>query len=781
MHSCRRLLLVSLLTLLLPGSALAQTGSVEGTVVDAETAEALSGVRIDVVDVPDAATLSGSDGSFSLADVPAGRHVLRVQSVGFGEVEREIRVPAGQTIRLEVELGREAIELGGITVVGRRGGFVADETSAATKADVPMLEVPQSVSVVTGDQLEAQDADRLSEALRYTPAVQGEPFGFEPRTTFLRFRGFDATTTGLYRDGLQLRNPGFAVGYDPEPYGAERIEVPKGPASVLYGAGNPGGLVDFVSKKPTREPFHEIALEPGSFERFQGKLDLSGPIDEEGVLSYRLTGLFRESDTQVDMIGNDRVFVAPALAWRPGEATSLTVMGRFQEDETRSSQRLPAEGTLFPNPNGVIPVERFTGEPDVDRYDRSQRSVTSLFEHASGEVFSFRQKTRYYTVDLDDVTIFTAGLRPDGRTIDRFLFESFGELDGLALDNQARARFPTGPAEHDLLLGVDVQRVDVELEQNFGGAPPLDVFDPSYGADVAEPAPFVETDTEQDQIGVYLQERLTLHDRWILSLNGRLDLASTRTTDRLAETSPEQDDDELTGRAGLVYRSDVGLAPYASYATSFLPSLGTDESGDPFEPERGRQLELGLRYRPPGTNGLVSVAFFDLTRENFLQTDPETFRQVQTGEANSTGVELQGNASLENGLSLVGSFAFQDVEITESVVPAELGDRPMQVPEVMASAWADYTVQTGPLAGAGLGAGVRHQGATFGDTPNTLDVPDATLVDAMARYDVGDVRFQVNVHNVLDEHYVASAFVSGQEFATYGPERTIRGSVRYRW
>ncbi|MFW6010634.1 MAG: TonB-dependent siderophore receptor, partial [Gemmatimonadota bacterium] len=596
--------LLAVLAVLLPGAALAQTGSVEGSVRHAETGEAISGVRIGLADT-DMATLSGSDGRFRLADVPVGRHTLRARSVGYGTAEREIRVSAGQSIRVQVELSQEAIELGGITVVGQRGGFVAEQATVATKAEVPLVEVPQSVSVITDEQMASQDADRLSEALRYTPSVQGETFGFEPRTTFLRFRGFDATTTGLYRDGLQLRNPGFAVGYDPEPYGADRVEIPRGPVSVLYGAGNPGGLTNFVSKRPTDQPFREVAFEPGNYDRFQGKIDLSGPIDEVGVFSYRLTGLVREAETQVDFVGNDRIFVAPALQWEPTDATSLTVMGRYQEDRTRSSQRLPADGTLFSIPNGKLPPDRFTGEPAVDRYDRNQHSVTSLFEHEAGEVFSFQQKTRHYSIDLDDVTIFTAGLRSDQRTIDRSLFESFGELDGVSLDNQARAAFRTGPAAHRLLLGVDVQHVEVGLEQNFGEAPPLDVYDPSYGADVPDPAPFAEADTEQDQVGIYLQERLTLLENWILSLNGRYDVTGTTTTDQLADAVTDQDDEEFTGRAGLVYRSDIGLAPYVSYATSFLPSLGTDENGRPFEPERGRQFEVGARYQPAGANTLL--------------------------------------------------------------------------------------------------------------------------------------------------------------------------------
>ena len=281
--------------------------------------------------------------------------------------------------------------------------------------------------------------------------------------------------------------------------------------------GSAGGLVNFVSKRPTREPQGEVAVEPGSFGRVQAKADVSGPIDEDGTFSYRLTGLFRESGTQVDSVPYDRRFVAPSLSWRPSESTTWTVLGRYKTDHTRSSQRLPAAGTLRPNPNGPLPVGTFTGEPDVDEYDRTKYSATSILEHEAGEVFSFQQKSRYYSVELDNVGIFTAALRDDMRTIDRTLFESFGELDGVALDNQARARFSTGPARHDVLVGVDYQRVDVSLQQNFGGATPLDVYDPDYGADQPDASPSAETETEQDQLGIYAQEHLTLYENWIVA------------------------------------------------------------------------------------------------------------------------------------------------------------------------------------------------------------------------------------------------------------------------
>lgn len=249
-----------------------------------------------------------------------------------------------------------------------------------TKTGTPLIETPQSVSVITDEQMQQQGVDNLAQALRYTPGADGEPFGFEPRTTFIRLRGFDATTTGLYRDGLQLRNPRFAVGYNIELYGAERIDILRGPASVLYGQGNPGGLINYVTKRPKPVGFGEAELEVGSFDRVQGQFDLGGPAGRDGALSYRLTGLLRESDSQVDFIGNDRTSIAPALTWQPTASTSITFLSYYQDDETRASQAYPAEGTLRPNPHGDVPTDRFTGEPDVDRYDRTEYSLGYLLD-----------------------------------------------------------------------------------------------------------------------------------------------------------------------------------------------------------------------------------------------------------------------------------------------------------------------------------------------------------------------------------------------------------------
>lgn len=660
-------------------------------------------------------------------------------------------------------------------------GYGARRSASATKSDTLLIETPQSVSVITRERMQEQDVDSLAEALRYTPGIQGETFGFNPRNTSIMIRGFDASTTGLYRDGLQLRNVTTAQGaFNPEPYGAERIEVLRGPASVLYGQGSPGGLINFVSKRPPHERLRELEVQAGSFDRYEGRFDLGGPIDAAGVVSYRLTGLARDAGTQVDFIKDDRVFFSPALTWRPNGNTTLTVLASLQEDKTGDFQFLPARGTVLPNPNGRIPPNRFTGEPDFDKIDRSDHSIGYLFEHRAGAAWTFRQNLRYTRSDFDRAIVFSANLAADQRTLNRSAFTNDKNVNAFAVDNQAQAQFTTGAFEHTFLAGVDYQSFDERNVSRFGSAPAIDVFRPVYGAPVPTPPVSLDTDSSVTQTGLYLQDQIKFDKKWVLLLSGRHDWAETGTKDLRARTRTQQDDKKLTGRAGLIYLSDIGIAPYASYAESFLPIAGTNLAAQPFAPETAKQYELGVKYQPPGRSSFVTLAAFDLVRQNVLTPDPANPRnRIQTGEVRSRGVEVEGVADLKNGWSVIAGYTFLDAEITKSNTAGEQGKRPTLVPAHMASLWVKYAVQGGTWRGLGLGAGVRYSGSSFADTPNVFENAAFTVVDAAVYYDWRQFSFAINAKNLFDEE--GFACFSGGAFCSFGPARSVTASARYRF
>jgi iron complex outermembrane receptor protein len=391
-----------------------------------------------------------------------------------------------------------------------------------------------------------------------------------------------------------------------------------------------------------------------------------------------------------------------------------------------------------------------------------------------------QQNLRDYRNDVDDRTIYTTGLLADQRTITRSRFDSFGRIDGLAMDNRVQITGQTGVADHTVLIGLDHQDIDVSSRQFFGGASTLDIFDPVYGAPIPDAPVFKDENGQLKQTGVYLQDQIRF-DRLTVSLGGRYDVARTETLNNLTGAAATRDDEAFTGRAGASYQFANGLAPYVSYMESFLPTTGTDAAGNPFEPETAHQYEVGVKYQPD-SRSLVTLAWFDLTREDYLTTNPTTFASEQQGEASSRGLDLEARTRLFQALDVVASYTYTDAEITKAGNRVEDGEPLEYTPEHEAALWGKYNFRGGVLHGLGLGAGVRYIGESYGAAfladNATLEVPDVTLVDAAITYDIGQVSLGLHAQNLLDEKYVATAFDSS---GTYGTRREVTGSVTYRF
>lgn len=676
-----------------------------------------------------------------------------------------------------------AILLPELRVTGTGGdaadGLIAATSATGTKTDTPLRENPQSVSVVTREQMDAQGALSVSEALRYTPGVVAGLGNSDNRYDQITLRGFSVTTLGLFRDGLRQMSNQMTTRI--EPFGLERVEVLRGPASVLYGQSAPGGLVNAVTKRPTDQPLHVLELQAGSHDRFQGAFDLGGAVTADGTLLYRLTGLVRDSDAQIDHTKDDRVYIAPALTWRPTDSTSLTLLTSYQKDEAGTPSPLPAVGTILPNAHGRIPKNRFSGDPALNSFDRRQYSAGWLFEHRLDDVWRLRQTTRYDRLEFDQTNVYAyTPLTATGTTVNRMAYRFGVDADLLGSDSQIQADWRTGPVAVTSLFGIDYRYNREGFYQFTGSAPPLNLYQPVYGQAIANPSALsADSVTRIDQIGLYTQQQAKVADRLVLTLGGRQDWARNRTTNNRTGQHTSQSDDAFTWRAGAAWLFDSGLTPYASYATSFAPVSGTDFAGRAFSPSEARQIEAGVKFQPSGLRSFLTAAWFDLTQTNVLTTDTtHTGFQVQTGEVRTRGVELQAVASLDDRLSLIGAYTWQDPEITKSN-GADRGKRPTGVPRQMASGWADYTIPDGPLAGLGGGAGVRYVGATAGSADNSLTVPSVTLVDAAVRYDFGTWRAALNASNLFDRYYVANC--SSYATCSIGYGRTVTASLRYAW
>lgn len=676
------------------------------------------------------------------------------------------------------------------TATGPVLGYVANRSATATKTDTPLIEIPQSISVVTADRIAAIGAHTLADVVAYTPGVNmGD--GYDTRNDWLVFRGFDAWDQGYFVDGLQLRNNNSFLTWRLEPYGAERIEIIRGPSSVLYGQNIPGGTINAVSKRPTATPQGELRLQLGTHDRREIAADISGPLDDEGKVLYRVTGLALDSNTQIDHVPDSRTFIAPALTWRPSTDTSLTLLSHFQRIRTSNSRgSLPAAGTLLSNPNGRIPTSTFVGEPDFNHFDQDQWTVGYQFEHTLSDTLTFRQNARYGKADVDyqevfansTFTVVNPGVPDDPanfRRVDRGVFGVKEKGSLFALDNQLQAVAHIGGWKHIVLAGLDHQRSRYTQYQFYGdGVASIDVYAPVYGLGVVVPDPYLDANIALNQTGLYLQDQVKLGDRWAFTLGGRYDRFRYVTDDHLASTRSMQSKGAFTRRAGAVYLVPSGWAPYVSYSESFAPIVSAvdSESGEPFKPETGRQYEAGIRFQPPGSKDSYSVAAFDLRRRNYLTFD-ENFQPRQVGEVVVQGVEFEALIEPIRNLNLTAAYSWTPkADVTASSDPLQIGKQNTAVPRHSLSVWADYRFAGGIKAGIGA----RYVGSTYGYNEQApTKVPGYTLFDAMVGYELGPWNFTLNARNLTDDIYVARSCQDRP--CNYGERRQIVGTAAYRW
>lgn len=691
----------------------------------------------------------------------------------------------------------------GLTETGTSqvNGYSAGVSATATKTDTPILETPQSISVVTQDQIEDQQARNVSEALRYTPGVTLDGFGLNVFFDSIKIRGFNAPQ---YLDGLRLPNDASAFAVPRmETYGLERLEVLKGPSSGLYGQSDPGGLINMVSKRPLDTPHFEVVGTTGSFDRLEGAFDIGGPISTNPNLLYRVVGLARDSDTEVDFQEDNKLYIAPSATWRLSSDTSLTLLSQYQKIENNGYQQyVPGEATLLSNPNGRLARSRYLGEPGFDQYELQQWSIGYELQHRIQPGLQVRQNLRYFDISQD-----MQAMRGDSLVFDRFFFRTpiyvEAEAQNLAVDTQVQADFSTGLLTHKVLAGVDYQNIRSSNNSLLASpftAPlnyiPIDIFNPIYGsAPIASPSSlfnYLDIKTKQEQTGLYLQDQIKL-DAWTLSLSGRQDWSSVETISGgfyppSAFSPYTRDDSARTGRVGLSYLFDFGLAPYISYSTSFVPNTGADSTNNTFKPTTGEGKEVGIKFIPNGTNLMFTAALFDIRQQDVLTADPLTggLTNIQTDEARVRGFELEVRGNVTRELQVVGGYSRLDPEITESLYGFE-GNYLPNVNIEQASLWAKYTWFDGPLAGFGIGGGIRYVGENYGDQANSIYIPSHTLLDATASYDFAylDPKFdgwqaQINATNLEDEYYVASC-QSGLSYCGLGAGRTVLGTLKFTW
>lgn len=687
--------------------------------------------------------------------------------------------------------------------------------TSATKSDTPIMETARSLVVVPEQLIIDRGALNLDDTYLYTAGVTGQPFGFATRGDFIFIRGLEVPQ---YQDSLQSL---FGNYNNPRPdiYTIEQVEILKGPAGALYGKGSPGGLVNVISKRPQDQARREILAAYGNYDYRELAFDFTGPIDKEGKWLYRLVGVYRDSDTQVDNVDDNRRVIAPSLTWRPTNDTDLTLLLDYTKTEgDTAAQFLPIGGTLRPAPNGqYVDNSVYLGDTNFNRYDAESTSVTLLGYHTFNAIWSLEFNGRYtdakadyrqawpafidaFRIEKDGDPRYRDGQRyvynEDGSlyqngTVPRSWFGSDATSEQFATDIRLRANFNTGRVEHQMLMGAQYQDVTIDDDGYYLyalGYNPVDgsviddtywinVFDPSNS--VVPPQELLDSSyndgpkTKSKDLGIYISDQLTIGG-WNITLGLRFD----DTTNEVENTERGKVTDRaFSGSAGLLYHFDNGIAPYISYADTFEPVLGNNGiEGQPLEPQEGWQVETGVKYQPTNFPALITLAVFDIRQTNL--PDPSALPgqiEQQSGEAKIQGIELESQAHLGD---FFWQFNYSRLR-TESAerLPEDPSARfrLASVPDTQASTWLSYRPM-GSWTGFKTGAGIRYVGASYGGY-DEIKTPAYTLGDFLIGYELKHWDLTLNVNNITDKDYQATCLNRGDCFP--GTRRTVVGRLRF--
>ncbi|WP_246038787.1 TonB-dependent siderophore receptor [Chitiniphilus eburneus] len=655
-------------------------------------------------------------------------------------------------------------------------GYTAKRSATATKTDTPLIETPQSVSVVGREEMEDRGATTLLEAIRYTPGVTVSNWGYDIRGyDWLLIRGFNAQSSSSFRDGLRQSGLGYVEPIT-EVYGLERVEVLRGPASVMFGRGDAGGVVNRVSKTPYLNAPREVEVQLGSFERKQIAADFGGSLNTDNSLLYRVVALGLDSNSQEEYPNGDdayqkRLYLAPSLRWDLSPDTSLTLLAEVLRNEASD------DINYITGPNGELTNVK-EGDPRYSIVDIDSTTFGYQFEHRFNDTWAFRQNLRYANRTADKHHI-RSSLEADGRTLSRTAYHEDEDLDQWTVDTNVQGQVFTGQVAHTLLFGVDWDRMSGDaVSSSSNNTPSLDILNPIYNQDIPEPDQ-VDADGTRTikQLGFYAQDQIRFNEQWLLTAGGRWDKVKLDYDDHLGSNSASQSDSAFTGRVGLTYLAPNGVAPYISYAQSFLPNF-IDEFGTLFDPSRAEQIEAGVKVQPAGAPWMFTGAVYTLTKRDVVTyDDSDSYTAKQTGKIRSRGIELEGKAQLSPRLKGIASYTYTDAEVLESSYSYEVGKTPMQVPKQQAALWLDYTLPT-EIGAFGFGGGLRYVGQRYDDAENTSRQGGYTLADAAIRWQQGAWQLAFNVNNLFDKEYFASRTYGNYQL---GEERSYTVTGKYRF
>ncbi|MBC3956822.1 TonB-dependent siderophore receptor [Pseudomonas triticifolii] len=654
-------------------------------------------------------------------------------------------------------------------------GYRATRSASATRTDTSLHETPQSISVVTREAVEDIGATRLQDALDYAGGVgRANNFGGQGLTTFT-VRGF--TTGEFYRNGFPINR-----GYPnmPDASTIERLEVLRGPATTLYGRGDPGGTFNVVSKQPLAERSVTLGSQLNDQGMKRGTLDASGPLDEEGRFAYRLNVVGEGGDTFRDHVETERYGVTPVLSWQVDDATRIT----FEGDFMRNNAPLDRGLTRYPNQTRTASRDTFFGEKNVGKLHNDNNMAQIRFDHDLNADWKLGGGIQMLDGSLKGDAIEANGLAADGRTLGRNF--NYRKLEWTDRDVQLNVtgHFATGAFDHTLLAGVEYEDYDYKsiIQRSSGAvnAYTIDIFDPVYGK--ARPALTRTTTHDKENLKTYaafVQDQVALTERMKLLAGVRFERFE-HDYDTFGVGVPfTNSDNAVTPRLGLTYDLTDTVAVYANTARSFKPNTGASRLGGGFKSEEGKSYEVGVKWDALDRQLSVDAALYQIEKQNVLTTDPvdSTF-SVAAGEVRSRGLDLNVVGNLTPEWRVMGSYAYVDAEVTKDNT-LRSGTRLLNIPQQTFSLLNVYEFQDGALRGLGLGAGGRYVDQRAGQTANTAFSMDSyTVFDLLAFYKVNEhIKLNLDLKNVFNTEYEEGAF--GNVYAYPGAPRTVQVGIAY--
>lgn len=748
---------------LLSSKLLAQsgTGSLKGNIVSFQ-GEPLSGASIQFQNT-DIRTKTDLEGNFILNAIPAGIYMLIVSNVGYTASKQDLIIKTGKTAILNLQLSKSKQELKEVVISGIKNPYQVQNSSSSTRMDVPLLSTPQSVQIISAQAIKDRQAFTLNEiAGTFTGMKANNGNGSFNMRGFTAYSPTDASFL-LYNG---IRGNLFLWSQQPLLYNVESVELLRGPSGALFSEGAPGGVVNFMTKKPMAENRYGIELALGSWNFRRASLDLTGPLSGNKKLLYRAIIGYDKSKSFRDGQNKENIFIAPSLTYLFSDKTDLNLEINYAYQKT--VQQYDNGTFIRTRPDGTFDFnyypDHLTVQSPTDYGKTHNTSATLTFNHR----FNDRLKMTAVQRVVNNILDYTDHI-PVGKIKNDSISRGYQdwETNRFSLQTTAYLAYETktGPLKHQLIGGADYNRYGwTKNDYQYKAASRISIFNPDYSND--PPAASVAAEESDDNkritnlVGIYLQDQISFGRQLKALLSLRYDSYNAKETPLSIRDNKQGDELQASGlipRLGLVYLPAENISIYGTYLKSFNPQTSNNVlSGGPFPTRKATQYEIGYKGDFFNRQLSTNVSLYQINYANILApapTEENSHRQAAIDGTRSRGIEFTAMGTIHN-FNVIAGYAYNEHVILSTSAFGKKGDRFNNAPKHMANLWLKYNVNSGLIKGLGIAGGLRYVSNQVGLISNqNFLFPEYTVIDAAVNYRKGRYNLQFNAYNLTDKHY----------------------------